>query len=378
MKILSLRMFYVLSLAICLGGCGAAPASMAEIPPREIVQENQPRADEAEIYLAGGCFWGTEHYLRLVHGVISAESGYANGRTAKPSYREVCSGSGHAEAVHIVYNPKVLPLEKLLDLYYESIDPTAKNRQGNDVGEQYRSGIYYVEKSGRSYAEAAVIFDSLKRLSKKIGKPVAIESMPIMNFYRAEEEHQKYLEKNPNGYCHIPRSLMAAVREKSEAAKNEMKENQARSDYQKPSDADLKARLTAMQYKVTQEKATEPPFQNEYDHEFRAGIYCDVTTGEPLFVSTHKFDSGCGWPAFSRPIDAAIIAEHEDTSHGMVRTEVTAAKSGAHLGHVFDDGPQELGGVRYCINSASLYFVPKEQMQEQGYGEYLPLVDADN
>ena len=371
MKIPSLRIICALGLAFCLSGCGAAPASMAEIP-KEIVQKNEPQRGEAEIYLAGGCFWGTEHYLSLAHGVISAESGYANGRTAHPSYREVCSGSGHAEAVHVVYDPKVLPLEKLLELYYASIDPTSKNRQGNDVGEQYRSGIYYVEKGDRAHGEAAVIGDSLHRLQEKLGKPVAIEMAPIMNFYRAEEEHQKYLEKHPNGYCHIPLSLMASLREKSDAAKQTTAEPTA---YEKPSDAELKARLTDLQYKVTQEKATEAPFQNEYDHEFRAGIYCDVTTGEPLFVSTHKYDSGCGWPAFSRPIDAALIAEHEDTSHGMVRTEVTAANSGAHLGHVFEDGPKELGGVRYCINSASLRFVPKEQMEAQGYGAYLPLLD---
>lgn len=371
MKIPSLRMACALGLALCLGGCGAAPASSSEMP-REVMQENQPREDEAEIYLAGGCFWGTEHYLGLVPGVVSVESGYANGRTSQPSYREVCSGSGHAEAVHVVYAPDVLPLEELLELYYESIDPTAKNRQGNDVGEQYRSGIYYAPKSGKVHGEAAVIFDSLKRLQEKIGKPVAIEARPLVNFYRAEEEHQRYLEKHPNGYCHIPLSLMASMRERREAAEKRAAQTKT---YQKPSDAELKARLTEMQYRVTQEKATEPPFRNEYDEEFRAGIYCDVTTGEPLFVSAHKYDSGCGWPAFSRPIDAALIAEHEDISHGMVRTEVTAAKSGAHLGHVFDDGPKETGGVRYCINSASLRFVPKEEMDAQGYGEYLSLLD---
>lgn len=371
MKILSWRMICALGAALCLSGCGAAPAARAEMP-REIVQENHPRAGEAEIYLAGGCFWGTERYLSLAHGVISVESGYANGHTSRPSYTEVCSGSGHAETVHVVYDPQVLPLEKLLALFCESIDPTAKNRQGNDVGEQYRSGIYYVETSERAHGEVAVIRDSCKRLQEKIGKPVAIEIMPLVNFYRAEEEHQKYLEKHPNGYCHIPFSSMALMREMSMAAKQTAEKKPS---YEKPSDVDLRARLTAMQYKVTQEKATEPPFQNEYDHEFRAGIYCDVTTGEPLFVSTHKFDAGCGWPAFSRPIDASRISEHEDTSHGMVRTEVTAAKSGAHLGHVFEDGPQEKGGVRYCINSAALHFVPKEEMEAQGYGEYLALLD---
>ena len=368
-----IRITCALGLALCLGGCGA-PAASSDMP-RGIVQANHAENGQAEIWLAGGCFWGTEHYLSLAPGVISTESGYANGRTENPSYREVCSGSGHAEAVHVVYDPKILPLENLLELFYESIDPTAKNRQGNDVGEQYRSGIYYAADEDGNSSDAAVIRASLRRLEERLGKPVAIETGPLLNFWRAEEEHQKYLEKHPNGYCHIPPSLLASMREKGEAAKKAAQEEPEKPAYARPSDAELRERLTDLQYKVTQEKATEPPFRNEYDHEFRAGIYCDVTTGEPLFVSTHKYDSGCGWPAFSRPIDAALIAEHRDTSHGMVRTEVTAAKSGAHLGHVFNDGPRETGGLRYCINSASLRFVPKEEMQAAGYGAYLSLLD---
>ena len=369
MNALLLRGICALGLLSCIGGCGA-PASSSSEMPREIVQENKAAAGQKEIYLAGGCFWGTELYLSLVPGVVSAECGYANGMSAHPSYAEVCSGSGHAEAVHVIYDPHIISLDQLLTAFYDSIDPTAVDRQGNDVGRQYRSGIYYVKADGGK--DASIIRASLDALQNRLGQKTAVEMGPIVNFYRAEDDHQEYLEKHPNGYCHIPLSLMASLREKSDAAKQTAAEPPA---YERPSDAELKARLTDLQYKVTQEKATEAPFQNEYDHEFRAGIYCDVTTGEPLFVSTHKYDSGCGWPAFSRPIDASLIAEHEDTSHGMVRTEVTAANSGAHLGHVFEDGPKELGGVRYCINSASLRFVPKEQMEAQGYGAYLPLLD---
>ena len=374
MKFSSLRNICALGLIVCLGGCGSPAVSSAEMP-HEIVQENMPTDGQKEIYLAGGCFWGTELYTSLVYGVVSAESGYANGTTAHPSYREVCSGSGHAETVHIVYDPAKVSLDQLLLAFYDSIDPTAKDRQGNDIGRQYRSGIYYVPNAdGSESADAAVIRASLDALQQRIGKPVAIEMGPIVNFYRAEDDHQEYLVKNPNGYCHISPALIAQMREKRAAAERAVAAKPTRT-FEKPSDEELKARLTGMQYAVTQQKATEPAFRNEYDHEFREGIYCDITTGEPLFISADKYDSGCGWPAFSRPIDSALIAEHEDRSYGMVRTEVTAAGSGAHLGHVFNDGPASTGGLRYCINSASLRFIPKEEMEAEGYGDYLYLLE---
>ncbi|EJO22771.1 peptide-methionine (S)-S-oxide reductase MsrA / methionine-R-sulfoxide reductase MsrB multi-domain protein [Selenomonas sp. FOBRC6] len=374
MKIPSLRNICALGLVACLGGCGSPAVSSAEMP-HEIVQEHIPTDGQKEIYLAGGCFWGTELYTSLVYGVVSAESGYANGATSHPSYREVCSGSGHAETVHIVYDPAKVSLDQLLLAFYDSIDPTAKDRQGNDIGRQYRSGIYYVPNAdGAESADAAVIRASLDALQRRIGKPIAIEMGAIVNFYRAEDDHQEYLVKNPNGYCHISPALIAQMREKRAAAEREAEAKPLRT-FAKPSDEELKARLTGMQYAVTQQKATEPAFRNEYDHEFREGIYCDITTGEPLFISADKYDSGCGWPAFSRPIDSALIAEHEDRSYGMVRTEVTAAGSGAHLGHVFNDGPASAGGLRYCINSASLRFIPKEDMEAEGYGDYLYLLE---
>lgn len=371
MNALLLRGVCALGLLSCIGGCGA-PASSSSEMPHEIVQENQAAAGQKEIYLAGGCFWGTELYLSLVPGVVSAECGYANGMSAHPSYAEVCSGSGHAEAVHVIYDPHIISLDQLLTAFYDSIDPTAVDRQGNDVGRQYRSGIYYVKADGGK--DASIIRASLDALQNRLGQKTAVEMGPIVNFYRAEDDHQEYLEKHPNGYCHISPALIAAMREKRAEAEPMGEKKNVRHD-EKPTKAELRERLTDLQYAVTQEKATEPPFRNEYDHEFRAGIYCDITTGEPLFVSTDKYDSGCGWPAFSRPIDAALIAEQEDRSHGMVRTEVTAANSGAHLGHVFDDGPAATGGLRYCINSASLRFIPKEDMEEEGYGDYLYLLE---
>ena len=187
----------------------------------------------------------------------------------------------------------------------------------------------------------------------------------MTNFYPAETYHQDYLDKNPGGYCHINPALFEMAR-KANAPKTKV--------YQKPDDSTLRKELSAEQYAVTQKNATEPAFHNEYWNEHRPGIYVDITTGEPLFVSTDKFDSGCGWPSFSQPIQKDIIAEKKDTSHGMIRTEVRSKTGDAHLGHVFTDGPKEKGGLRYCINSASLRFIPKEKMKEEGYGEYLPLV----
>jgi len=313
----------------------------------------------AEIYLAGGCFWGTEKYLSLIRGVTFTEVGYANGTKDKPTYEEVCTGTtGHAETVHVVYDPQVLPLEFLLELYYESIDPTSVNRQGEDVGEQYRTGIYYTDPD-----DLPIIEQSIKKLAERLDKPVAIEVKPLTSFWRAEEFHQKYLDKNPEGYCHIPKSKMLRA---ARAVVNS-------TDYSPPNEEKLK-NLSPLQYDVTQNAATEPPFKNEYWDERRPGIYVDITTGEPLFVSTDKFDSGCGWPSFARPIDPAVVTYHRDTSHGMDRIEVRSRVGNAHLGHVFDDGPEKLGGLRYCINSAALRFIPKEDMEKEGYGYLIEFV----
>ena len=332
--------------------------------PEEIVQQNHATDGAAEIYLAGGCFWGTEFLLQNINGVENTEVGYANGATKNPSYHEVCNGSGHAETVHVVYRPEKISLNELLEIFYRSIDPTLLNRQGNDRGIQYRTGIYFNNSS-----DAPVVEKSLQELQKKYSKPVVVECETIKNFYRAEDEHQNYLVKNPQGYCHVPRWLVDEQKKSAVVAEKNFPRDKK---YSKPDDATLK-NLTELQYAVTQEAATEPPYANEYDHEFREGIYVDITTGQPLFVSTDKFDSSCGWPAFSKPIDKNFLAEHVDKSFGMTRTEVRARASGAHLGHVFDDGPKEFGGLRYCINIASLRFVPREKMQAEGYGEWLNL-----
>lgn len=309
-----------------------------------------------EIYLAGGCFWGTEQYLQNVRGVIKTEVGYANGNTDNPTYEQVCrQNTGHAEAVKVEYNDEIITLSFLLTLYYDVISPTAVNRQGGDVGTQYRTGIYFTDAR-----DEAVIAQSIADLQTRFDKPIAIESMMLKNYSRAEEYHQKYLDKNPGGYCHIGAEKFEQAKLATDACALRQK---------------LRDELTPLQFEVTQNNATEPAFKNEYYNHFKKGIYVDVTTGEPLFASADKFDSGCGWPAFSKPIDKKLLLEQTDKSHSMERIEVRSTGGDAHLGHVFTDGPTELGGLRYCINSAALKFVPLEDMAEQGYAEYLPLVD---
>lgn len=313
-----------------------------------------------EIYLAGGCFWGTEHFLKQIRGVQSTEVGYANGNSTNPTYEEVCTGqTGFAETVKVVYNPQIVNLSLLLELYFLIIDPTSLNRQGNDKGSQYRTGIYYIEKT-----DLPIIGKSIKVLQKKYLRTLAIEVKPLLNFYNAENNHQDYLDKSPNGYCHIDPRLFELAKKANRLP-----------IYKKNNDDVLRSKLTDEQYIVTQKNATEPAFQNEYWNETRTGIYVDVTTGEPLFISTDKFDSGCGWPSFSKPINDQLINEKMDATHGMVRTEVRSKIGNAHLGHVFNDGPKEKGGLRYCINSASLQFIPKENMVSKGYGSYLYLFD---
>ncbi|KAF5035435.1 Peptide methionine sulfoxide reductase MsrA/MsrB [anaerobic digester metagenome] len=315
----------------------------------------------SEIYLAGGCFWGMEKYLAAIHGVQATQVGYANGNTENPTYEEVCNqNTGHAETVYVIYDSDILPLEFLLELYYEAVDPVSHNRQGGDIGEQYRTGIYFVDEDDR-----AVIEHSITRLQSRYNKPIAIEVMPLRNFSPAEEYHQKYLSKNPGGYCHIGKGQF------EKAAKALV--NPAA--YPVPDTDSLRKKLTSTQYEVTQHSATEPPFQNEFYQTFVPGIYVDVTTGEPLFSSSDKFESGCGWPSFSKPIDPNVIREKSDSSHGMMRTEVRSRAGNVHLGHVFHDGPEKLGGMRYCINSASLRFIPKKDMEREGYGYLLSLIN---
>ena len=304
-----------------------------------------------EIYLAGGCFWGMEAYMERIHGVKDAISGYANGNTEKTSYQMI-GVTDHAETVKVTYDANQISLDKLLKYYFKVIDPTSVNKQGNDRGRQYRTGIYY-----QDGADKAVIEQALAQLQTKYKKPVQIEVQPLKNYIVAEEYHQDYLKKNPNGYCHIN------LNKANEAIIDEKK-------YQKPSDEVLKEKLTDLEYQVTQEAATERAFTHEYYKNQEDGIYVDITTGEPLFSSKDKFDAGCGWPSFTKPIATEVVNYKKDSSYGMNRVEVRSRAGEAHLGHVFEDGPRDRGGLRYCINGASLRFIPYDKMDEEGYGEF--------
>lgn len=326
----------------------------------EYPQNKKSTTGLEEIWLAGGCFWGTEAYIALVEGVLTTAVGYANGTTEHPTYEDVCTGrTGFAEAVYVQYDPAIVSLSFLLELYYKSVNPHSLNKQGGDIGTQYRTGIYYLKNKEDKVKE--IVTESLETLEKRLGKATVIEQGVLQNFYLAEEYHQAYLKKNPSGYCHIPQQLFSYAA----AAK----------EYKVPTATQLKESLSTMQYHVTQEDGTEPAFQNEYYNEFRKGIYVSITTGEPLFLSSDKFEAGCGWPAFSKPIAEALVTEAQDTSYGYNRTEIRSQLGDDHLGHVFEDGPKELGGLRYCINSAALRFVPKEEMEQQGYGNLIKLVE---
>lgn len=314
-----------------------------------------PYGREMTVYVAGGCFWGVEAYFRRIPGILNVTVGYANGNTENPSYEEVChNDTGHAETAAITFDPAVITAEEVWLHFFRIIDPYAVNRQGGDVGTQYRTGLYYQTDAEKARIESVLAF------LDPAGE-YAVEVKPLVQFFEAEDYHQDYLTKNPNGYCHV--KLYKALEPLGTYPA-----------YKAETAATLKARIGEEAYAVTQESATEAPFTGDYETVFEPGIYVDVVTGEPLFVSDAKFDSGCGWPAFSRPITANAVMYKEDVSLGHQRVEVRSASGDSHLGHVFPDGPEAEGGLRYCINSAALKFIPKAAMQEAGYGDYLPLV----
>lgn len=352
--------------AMVFGGCFVPQTEKEDVIAQTVsdsIQERFMYQDTTDhvIYLAGGCFWGIEQLMQSIPGVLDAQSGYANGTgEADAHYRTVSTGkTGFRETVRVEYDPEQVSLDALLLAYFYVIDPTVENQQGNDRGTQYQTGVYYTNEAAKETVER------IASIERSRSPRFAVEIGPLLNYYPAEEYHQDYLAKNPTGYCHIPRDeikLFSTLRIDP-------------GDYKKPATETIREKLTDEQYRVTQENATERPFANEFWNQFEQGIYVDVVTVEPLFSSTDKFESGCGWPAFSKPIETPAVVELPDNSYGMKRIEVRSRAGNSHLGHVFTGDPESPNGIRYCINSASLRFIPYAKMESEGYGYLMSLFE---
>jgi len=350
--------------------------------------QNNPKPEPATaatsktMLVAGGCFWCVEADLEKLPGVIEAVSGYAGGSNANPTYENYAK-NGHREVVEVTYNPSMVSFEEILIYAMKHMDPTDGKGSFQDRGEYYSPAFYY-----DTQAEKTTIENLIKEVDENgpYDEPLAVDVEERPTFYTAEDYHQNYYKgtltslkykyyRNASGRDKFIEKYWGSdtgpeLYWRNEAATSEDKPWM---NFTKPSDDELKAELTDLQYRVTQKEDTEPAFSNEYWDNHEAGIYVDVVSGEPLFSSTHKFDSGTGWPSFTRPIQYDFVTEHKDFKLILPRTEIRSTIADSHLGHVFNDAPKELGGIRYCMNSASLKFIPKDEMEAKGYGDFLYL-----
>jgi peptide methionine sulfoxide reductase msrA/msrB len=361
MKILISILF---TLALLSTGCSKTEQKTNDQPQEMKTEAVKLTGDEEVATLAGGCFWCMQAPFEKVQGVIKVVAGYAGGNEPNPTYEEVSSGkTKYRESIQVYFDPQVISFSEILEVYWRQFDPTDEGGSFHDRGHQYTSAIFYHDDKQEEVAE-----QSKKELSKSgiFDKSVVTPIIKYSTFYPAEEYHQDYYKKNPERYH--------SYREGSGRDEFIMKTWSEEKKYIKPSDEELKKKLNDLQYKVTQKEGTERAFQNEYWDNHKPGIYVDIVTGEPLFSSKDKFESGTGWPSFTKPIDPQYLNKKVDKSLGMERVEVRSKIGDSHLGHIFDDGPAPTG-LRYCLNSAALRFIPKDKMKEEGYGEYLPLVE---